>query len=717
MFWLLLIFVVGLSYIFYRYTAVANKKIFFSSPLFVSVVGSLSVLLLAVVVVNVVNIEPARNSSAADTAHLEKMDTSATTIMSLGSGHTYRMITKLNDDLKYAELLTLRDTYRRLSKSKDDATSCLGNFGLGLIALKDKKTDLAREYFQAVTDNKLPYLHFCLAELRLQENKKEQAVLEYETELQLQNGNRIGAYTSLVDVYEQDNNYDKLHALLKSDLAEMHFPEQLARSTLLRAKDYMRYWRWIFTMFTHRIHAVGFIAAFLISAMWVLYLSYLDIFKPERFIWLVAMFVGGMLFCPGVFLIVDSIKLVSTWSINGNFFNDLAYCIFMIGVPEEFVKMIPLLILVAVSKKVEPIDFLIYGSASALGFAFLENLLYFAEIKNGIIHGRAYLSVIGHMTFSSIVAYAFVISLFKQKNKSALWYKLPRAFFLAAAAHGIYDALLFHNQLFFFFIFFILIVQFWIMMINNAMNNSIHFNYRTASRAEGSRLFITLALTSVFALEYVYGGFSAGAAEGNAQLLSNAGFACFLIIFFSSNLASFDLIKGYWRSMSMFSKEKRGYGNRKQVGPWFSWYFVNASRSHNYIGVQVKISNESYNRILAVYLDGEHEGRIVDRIILYEDDAPDPHWFLVRMRTPIPLPSDRTDYVLVKLRYQEDSLLYEEDVEVFFKGIPDMELLRQERPLKEDFPFYGWAVMSFDSTKKELIQLVINGEVVRETEP
>ena len=59
----------------------------------------------------------------------------------------------------------------------------------------------------------------------------------------------------------------------------------------------------------------------------------------------------------------------------------------------------------------------------------------------------------------------------------------------------------------------------------------------------------------------------------------------------------------------------------------------------------------------------------------------------------------------------------EEDVEVFFKVIPDMELLRQERPLKEDFPFYGWAVMSFDSTKKELIQLVINGEVVRETEP
>jgi RsiW-degrading membrane proteinase PrsW (M82 family) len=349
----------------------------------------------------------------------------------------------------------------------------------------------------------------------------------------------------------------------------------------------------------------------------------------------------------------------------------------------------------------EPVDYLIYGAASALGFAFMENLLYFAEIRNGIIHGRAYMSVIGHMAFTSIVAYAFVVSIYKQKRKNALWYNLPRAFLLAAIVHGVYDVLLFHSLILFFFVFFILVVQYWVMMINNAMNNSMHFDYRTASRAEGSRLFITLALTGVFALEYVYAGFSAGAGEANGQLLLNAGFAGFMVVFFSSNLASFDLIKGYWRSMSMFSKERRGYGNRQQVSSWFSWYFVNASRAHNYVGLLVKICNEKYNRILAEYLHGDHEGRIVGRFILFEDDVPDPHWFLVRMKTAVPLPKDRNDYVLVKLRYQEDSLLYEEDVEVFFKGIPDINLLRQERPKKEDFPFYGWAVMKFDSEKKQ----------------
>ena len=700
MFWLFLIIFVGLSYIFYRYTSVANKKIFFTSPFFISVIGSLSVLLLAIAVVNVVpkaiGVEPASDSSeiVSDSIRLEAVDTSANNIILRGPVFSYRMIEKLYKQLRFSELLALKTTYSRLSGSEDESVASHGSFGLGLLALKDKNVELARDHFLDVENKELPCLHFCLAELLMQENKKEDATTEYEKELLIGSGNRIEAFLALVKVYEENKNYDKLHVLLNSDLAEMHFPESLARSVFLRVQDYLNYWTWVFKLFTNRIHAVGFIAAFLISAMWLIYLSYLDIFKPERFIWLVAMFVGGMFFCPGVFLIVDVIELDSTWSMNGQFFNDLFYCVFMIGVPEEFVKVIPLLMLAIFSKNLkEPIDYIIYGAASALGFAFMENLLYFAEIKNGIIHGRAYLSAIGHMTFTSIVAYAFVVSKYKLRNKNMLWYRLPIGFLLAATVHGVYDLLIFQDLVFLFFVFFILSVQYWIMMINNAMNNSEHFSYRAAARAESSRFFITIALTGVFALEYVYAGFSAGVEVGNGQLLLNVGFAGFLIIFFSSNLASYDLIKGYWRNMSVFSKEKRGYGNRQQMSPWFRWYFVNASRAHNYVGVQVKIAREKYNHILAEYLDGDYEGRVVSRIILYDDNTPDPNWFLVRMKTPVPLPNDRQDYALVRLRYQEDSLLYEDYVEVFFKGIPDMNLLKQERPRKDDFPFYGWAIL------------------------
>src|SRR5688500_10644261 len=59
MFWLLLIFFVGLSYLYYRYTAVANKKIFFKSSLFLSIVGSIALLFVSIGIVNVVNVKSA----------------------------------------------------------------------------------------------------------------------------------------------------------------------------------------------------------------------------------------------------------------------------------------------------------------------------------------------------------------------------------------------------------------------------------------------------------------------------------------------------------------------------------------------------------------------------------------------------------------------------------------------------------------------------------
>ena len=66
------------------------------------------------------------------------------------------------------------------------------------------------------------------------------------------------------------------------------------------------------------------------------------------------------------------------------------------------------------------------------------------------------------------------------------------------------------------------------------------------------------------------------------------------------------------------------------------------------------------------------------------------------MTQSLPLPYDRQDYVLARLRYQEDSLLYEDYVEIFFKGIPDLRLLKDVKPQKSDFPFYGWAILSCD---------------------
>jgi hypothetical protein len=90
MFWLLLIFFVGLSYLYYRYTAVVNKKIFFKSSLFLSIVGSIALLLVSIGIVNVVNVKSADvlSTMASDSLELANMDTTATALVSKGLAYS-----------------------------------------------------------------------------------------------------------------------------------------------------------------------------------------------------------------------------------------------------------------------------------------------------------------------------------------------------------------------------------------------------------------------------------------------------------------------------------------------------------------------------------------------------------------------------------------------------------------------------------------------------
>src|SRR5688572_23700337 len=162
MFWLFLLFLFGASYVYYRYISIANKKIFFNSPFFLSIAGSLGILLCVIGIVNIANITPADLSgNVVDTLEVERIDSSANNLRSRGSAFSYRVIKKLNHEYKHDYLKALRKTYAGFAESDDDNVSSLGNFGLGLMALEDKKLELAREHFGEVKNQALPFFHFC----------------------------------------------------------------------------------------------------------------------------------------------------------------------------------------------------------------------------------------------------------------------------------------------------------------------------------------------------------------------------------------------------------------------------------------------------------------------------------------------------------------------------------------------------------------------------
>lgn len=681
------------AYIWWRFRAVSNKRLFFRSSLFLSLVGSVGILLACMLIVNL--IAQTRTTEADEVTVVPALTAIDTTVLNReGPAYHFHYIESMVANNALDSLIKLRRYYERRLSHPDTANVSLAYFGVGAIALSYEEYPQALENFKKVRNRRLPYLNFCIGKAYAGSDDKPAAERYLLEEFHLPDGNKDEAYGMLLELYGEEKNFIKLKELLSYPAADELFPDELARETTLYHGDLGEYVRWAFKTIWHTANIAGFIAALAISITWMIYLVRLNIFNPNKFPKVVLMFLSGILCIIIILLFNDFHDLAIPWNMDGTFLNDLLYTSVMIGIPEEFTKLFPVLVLVMFVRLKEPTDYIIYASASALGFAFVENLLYFQDISHGIIHGRAYLAAIAHMVASSIVVYGFIVGKFKRGRKGTVWSYVLVYFFAGSIVHGLYDFFILHNWTIVFFLYFIFIIQVWIIIINNCLNNSSFFSYAMAFHSERSRLFIALALTSIFALEYVLVGFSRGAEEANTELVRNASFAGFLIIFFSSNLSSFNLVRGYWRDVYFSSREKRGYGTLQSRNSIMSWYFVNSIRAHNYVGFPVQLYNDQYNHTLADVLDRPYEGKIVNRVILYEGNDPDPHWFIVKLETLVPLADVNQRYVLVKLRYQHESLLYEEDVQVFFKGIRDVQLLKTERPQKDQFPFYGWAFMA-----------------------
>lgn len=113
------------------------------------------------------------------------------------------------------------------------------------------------------------------------------------------------------------------------------------------------------------------------------------------------------------------------------------YSLGVIGLVEEFFKLIPFLLVIFLFKAFdEKIDGIIYASMIALGFASFENLYYLVYLEGFELFGRAFASPLTHTIFASV--WGYIIGKARIENKSllkALFIGLP----MAAFSHGIFD--------------------------------------------------------------------------------------------------------------------------------------------------------------------------------------------------------------------------------------------------------------------------------------
>ncbi len=180
------------------------------------------------------------------------------------------------------------------------------------------------------------------------------------------------------------------------------------------------------------------IAALIIGVVYIFLIRHNDRYEKEPIGKMFATFALG-----GIFSVIISLFIYSFFEVEHTFLHSFLY----IGPIEEGGKFLALILVYWVFKKEfnEPTDGLVYMFMVSLGFATIENVLYAigSEAPYHLLLYRSFYCILGHMCFSGFMGIAFYIHKKVEDNYSGMFF----AFLIASAGHGLYDGVLFQQEL------------------------------------------------------------------------------------------------------------------------------------------------------------------------------------------------------------------------------------------------------------------------------
>ncbi|HTF04266.1 MAG TPA: PrsW family glutamic-type intramembrane protease [Bacteroidia bacterium] len=566
--------------------------------------------------------------------------------------------------------------FKRFADSDEQEKSDFGNLFIGLYNFYKGDEYNAGTSFAEVKNQNLKYLNNFQGRVNFYNHNRERGYANLLREIELK-GYTAGAYRNLALLYDFEQKHTELFLLTYNPESRPYVPYAIRTGVYIRSNDLGSYFKDLFSEVILSGNVVGIAGAFLILLAWVIYLLRVNIQRSSGIV--TALFVvlfSAVMMIP-VWLLYDFFEFGLGFTLNGEVFNDLMYCIFGIGVIEEFVKIVPFLLLLFFTKKIkEPIDYIMYASLAALGFAFVENILYFQEDSLNIMHSRALTASISHMIDSSIVAYGLILARFKYKRNSVLYFFL--FFFLAAVSHGFYDFWLLNDVVsdysivtFFYLLTSILI---YASLINNALNQAtepsanIHLN--------SAKLSSNLAawLVGVFLFEFICLTWIYGPTISNRELITSTLGGGYLILFLSVRLGNIDIFPGEWYRINWF------------VG-LLPAQVVYGDKRPNYnlaLGKKVLIQNFRTNSKLATFLPVRGE------IIRREKIGGFTGWYLVKLEQKIPFKTYNQEHIMIRPKNMVELLHADHDTIFHFSAVPNMDELNGPNKNEKSIVFFDW---------------------------
>ena len=180
-----------------------------------------------------------------------------------------------------------------------------------------------------------------------------------------------------------------------------------------------------------------FIIALAPGLFWLWFFYKQDCYEPEPLSLVANMYFLGMV-AAVVALFLENILV--------QFIPDLLFSALAVPVTEELAKFSMVILFVYRDTEFdEPMDGIVYATATALGFATLENLLYVLPVQtipSLFINGtfRAILSVPGHALFAVFWGFALGIAKFRPPGKKAA--VVVAGLIIAIGVHGFFNLLL-----------------------------------------------------------------------------------------------------------------------------------------------------------------------------------------------------------------------------------------------------------------------------------
>jgi|GEM_PF-2020122 len=572
-----------------------------------------------------------------------------------------------------------RVTYNDLKRSQRPATKKVGTFGLAVCDYYQGHTEDAFEVFMGMRRETIPYLNLFIGRCYSRFGEMEKALTYYQRELELGEGVEELAVEHLAFEYHRLGDLEQLENLINHETYGKWCPAIYERYLHTKEANLGPYFRTILSEWTRNINWTGFLGALGGLLIWFVFLREVSVFQRSHWSSYAGMVLAGAVFSFACMPFYDYMDFELGFELTGGVGHDFLYSIFGIGVVEEMVKIAPFLLLLRFTKTISsPVDYIVYSSLSALGFAFVENLMYFDEGSVSIIHSRILTASVFHMFATSTIAYGLVLARYRYKTLFNLGSRATQIllfvgfFFLAAFLHGFYDFWLLNKSagsfVFLTYILFIYATFQYAAYLNNCLNQSPLFRGHIVLDTHKLAVQLLVGLMAVLLFEYLSLGVMFGGKQANHELLDSLGMGGFLMFFVVLNLTFIDVVQGEWFFLRF-------------------WNFSNRANYNKALGQHIELHTARKGSILSAHLP--LKGQIIARIRLQANNR----YFLVRLSEPLEVSERSLEYLIIKSK--ESGLVIEPGygMEVAVIIFRDRQALLNQKKKRKDFKLLDYAVV------------------------